>query len=361
MSIDLGKLQLYLGPQSLGGADDLEAVILDFIDRARDELLIAVQELESEPVARAIVAARQRKVVVKTILERDYLTVEKALPDPFLPGGGNEANRELHNALLRARIEVITDLNPEIFHQKFIVRDRQNSTRSALLTGSTNFTPTDTGTASANNLNHVVVIGGRDITRIYAAEFEELWTGTFGVMQERHGPRPEEFKVSGVRVKPLFAPDHAPEMEVMKQMLKAKKRIDFAMFTFANSSGIDDTMIALQKSGIPVRGALDRGQGNRDWAATAGLRNAGCDVRLLKDQVPGLRKLHHKLAVIDDQLIIVGSFNYTAPATTFNDENLVVIGDLEEKNTESRAAQRRLGRFVRKEIDRIIDEFGEAV
>jgi hypothetical protein len=31
-------------------------------------------------------------------------------------------------------------------------------------------------------------------------------------------------------------------MEIMKQMLKAKDRIDFAMFTFAQSSGIDDTI-----------------------------------------------------------------------------------------------------------------------
>jgi hypothetical protein len=30
-------------------------------------------------------------------------------------------------------------------------------------------------------------------------------------------------------------------MEIMKQMLKATTSIDFVMFTFAQSSGIDDT------------------------------------------------------------------------------------------------------------------------
>ena len=45
-----------------------------------------------------------------------------------------------------------------------------------------------------------------------------------------------------MRIKPLFAPRHGPEMEIMKQMLKASESIDFAMFTFAQSSGIDDAM-----------------------------------------------------------------------------------------------------------------------
>ena len=49
--------------------------------------------------------------------------------------------------------------------------------------------------------------------------------------------------VSSVSVRVLFAPDHNPEMEIMKQMLKARERIDFAIFTFPKSSGIDDTMI----------------------------------------------------------------------------------------------------------------------
>jgi phosphatidylserine/phosphatidylglycerophosphate/cardiolipin synthase-like enzyme len=39
-----------------------------------------------------------------------------------------------------------------------------------------------------------------------------------------------------------------------------------------------------------------------------------------------LRKLHHKLMVIDDRIVIAGSFNYTQPANDYNDENLFVVG-----------------------------------
>ena len=37
-------------------------------------------------------------------------------------------------------------------------------------------------------------------------------------------------------------------------MLKAANRVDFAMFTFAKSSGIDDTMIRVARSGTHIRG-----------------------------------------------------------------------------------------------------------
>ena len=51
----------------------------------------------------------------------------------------------------------------------------------------------------------------------------------------------------------------------MKQMQKAKRRIDFAIFTFSQSSGIDDTMITLTGAGRKIRGALDGQAANQRW------------------------------------------------------------------------------------------------
>ena len=92
-------------------------------------------------------------------------------------------------------------------------------------------------------MNHLIIVKGKSVAAAYDDEFKEIWNGTFGASRLRHDPKPAEPRVSGVRLKVLFAPDHSPEMEIMKQMLKAKKRIDFAVFTFSQSSGIDDTMI----------------------------------------------------------------------------------------------------------------------
>jgi phosphatidylserine/phosphatidylglycerophosphate/cardiolipin synthase-like enzyme len=341
-------------------------VIREFIDGATETQLIAVQELDSRPIAEAVLAAKLRKVRIQIILEGDYLREDPPRADPWAVTGDNESNRIIHAALLRAGVDLVTDLNPKIFHQKFIVRDPGRDT-AAVLTGSTNFTRTDTGInppdnpeQPGNNLNHLVILRGQTAAGLYLAEFQRMRSGTFGALQERVNPRPAEFRLGRIRVKPIFAPYHGPEMEIMKQMLKAAERVDFAMFTFAQSSGIDDTMEWLLRAGIPIRGVLDRGQGSQEWAATKRLKSAGAD--LYENAFGnGVRKVHHKLMIIDRRLVVAGSFNFTAPANTLNDENIVVLGDLEETDPAAETAQRRLAGYALAEIDRIVTDLSRPV
>ena len=353
MPVTVGNISIFMGPDALGAPDDLERVVVSFIGKAERKLDVAVQELESRPIAEALLAARARGIKVRLMLEGDYLSVKRRKENPFQPGGGNEENRKIFAAVLRGNIDVRTDYNPNIIHQKFIVRDIKKG-KTALLTGSTNFTPTGT----RNNLNHLVVVDGKSLANEYAREFEEIWGGTFGTARLRHDPKPRRQRISGVRVKALFAPDHSPEMEIMKQMLKAKRRIDFAIFTFSQSSGIDDTMIALQRAGVKIRGILDKGQ-SRDWAATGPPKAAGVEL-YVAPKGGGFNKLHHKLMVIDGQLVIAGSFNYTGPANQLNDENILVLGDLFETRQSSISRQKKLGKYALDEIDRIIQRFGKA-
>ncbi|MFA1541471.1 phospholipase D-like domain-containing protein [Actinomadura monticuli] len=368
MAVRVGGIELHAGPTALGGPDDLDAAIRAFVADARHTLRVAVQELDSRSIARAILAARARGVRVQVILEGDYLREDPPAADPWAAAGANEENRLIHAALLRAGVDLVTDLNPAIFHQKFLVRDAGEPT-AAVLTGSANFTLTDTGTNPAdgaggaggaggkagNNLNHVLILRSRRAAALYLEEFLRMRSGTFGAMHERVEPRPAEFRLGQVRVKPLFAPRHGPEMEIMKQMLKAAASVDFAMFTFARSSGIDDTMIRLAPSLTRIRGVLDHGQGAQAWAATEPLKAAGVELFANRPGT-GVRKVHHKLMVIDERMVIAGSFNYTAPATTLNDENIIVIGDLEETREDAEAAQRRIASFALQEISRIIAE-----
>ena len=56
MGIDLGSVELYAGPISLGGPDDLDSVIRGFIAGAKSAVFVAVQELDSRAIAEAILA-----------------------------------------------------------------------------------------------------------------------------------------------------------------------------------------------------------------------------------------------------------------------------------------------------------------
>lgn len=378
-----GAIEAYVGPQELGGADDLEAVIVDFVGAAKQSLDIAVQEIDSLPIAEAILDARWRGVAVQIFLEQDYLKSKlKAKPDAPAPMAGETPeqalrrvqwrtdeldldrdtslarNRWILAAMLRNGIQVRGDYNPKIFHQKFIVRDYRNGARptSALLTGSANFTDNDTH----RNLNNVFVFHNTDVARQYRNEVLQLEKGSFG--RGVHGPEPKTYALDGVPVKVLFAPDHTPELEFMKQMLKvrASGNIWFAIFTFAGSSGIDDTMLALARGGVQVRGVLDPGQARQGWAAPQWLRHDNIELRVPKKAgvLAKLRKVHHKLMVIDNRIVVAGSFNYTKPANEFNDENLFVIGSPHEEvaglHVEADPVS-ELAVYMRTEIQRLFD------
>ena len=61
--------------------------------------------------------------------------------------------------------------------------------------------------------------------------------------------------------------------------------------------------------------------------------------------------------VIDDRIVIAGSFNYTQPANEYNDENIFVMGSThaEVEGVEVEAsASRQLAVYLKHEIQRII-------
>lgn len=370
-----GKIEAYLGPTELGSPDDLESVLVEFIRGARTSLDVAVQEVDNPRIAQALVDARWRGVDVVVFMEQDYLRSNlvgrpPALPRPRDGETPEEAlyrvqwgedttelaeNRRILSAMLRSDIEVHGDLNPKIFHQKFILRDYRGkaSRTSALLTGSANFTVTDTH----RNLNHLMVFHSAYVCKQYAAEFAQLRNGSFG--RREHGDVPKVYDLAGVPVKVLFAPDHTPELEIIKQMLKGSKEIYFAIFTFAGSSGIDDAMLALARGGMKIKGVLDPGQARHNWAAPRWLRDPNIELYIPKRTgvLADLRKVHHKLMVIDEQIVVAGSFNYTAPANEFNDENIFVLGsvhsEVEGIHVEANPC-RVLARHMKAEIERII-------
>ncbi len=350
MGIKIGNVELYMGPSQVQAPDDLREVIVKFIGGAQKRLEIAVQELDDPAIADAILDARARGLIVSVVLELDYLRATRRRSKPKVPGGKLEIKRELQNQLLRSAIRVNSDFNPDLFHQKFIVRDR-----TSLLTGSTNFTTTGV----EKNLNHIVIVHDERVAKLYAREYKEIRQGHFGKLNEGHDPAPRDFEVSKIPVRVLFAPDHAPEMEIMKQMAKAKKRVDFAIFTFSQSSGIDDQMLLLRNANITVEGALDRLMANQRWAASRPLQKEGVKLSIVPKTGTGVGKLHHKLMVIDEQVIVAGSFNYTGPANRVNDENIIILGDLDSTDQTSIDRQKKLAKFALDEIRRFITDLGE--
>ncbi|MEO1646393.1 MAG: phospholipase D-like domain-containing protein, partial [Chloroflexota bacterium] len=117
-------------------------------------------------------------------------------------------------------------------------------------------------------------------------------------------------------------------------------------------------------AGVKVRGAMEKRQSNREWSSRQWLQLERLEFYFPDTQDPvfkrKLGKLHQKLLVIDDHIVIGGSMNFTGPANETNDENIFVLGspfNLPEKHggpvNHSRCAA--LADFFRREVNRIID------
>ncbi|MGJ3239416.1 MAG: phospholipase D-like domain-containing protein [Anaerolineae bacterium] len=376
-----GAIEAYCGPQQLGAPDDLEAVIINFINEARNTLRIAVQELDSEAIAQSIIDAKWRGVSVQVFLEQDYLIAQPANLRKTINAeyqsdqdrierqwrehadNNHAINREIFAALLRNGIDVKADYNPDIFHQKFIIRDYTTSKDArppAVLTGSANFTVTGTH----RNLNHLVIFHDQSIAFQYNREFNQLRKGLFGQGDATRGaPSTRTINVKGVPIRILFSPDNVPELELVKQMLKANHRIDFAIFTFSGSTAVDDAMVMVNRAGVRIRGVMESMQANQFWSSREWLQRNGIEFYYPDKRDPAFKgnfgKMHHKLMVIDDDVIIGGSMNYTGPANEYNDENIFVIGSpynlsVRDGGPVNHTHIAELASFFRQEINRII-------
>jgi phosphatidylserine/phosphatidylglycerophosphate/cardiolipin synthase-like enzyme len=85
-------------------------------------------------------------------------------------------------------------------------------------------------------------------------------------------------------------------------------------------------LIAQAERGVEVKGVVDSYQ---ESSGVGGeyqrFKDAGLEVYL--DRYP--EKLHHKVMIIDDQIVMTGSYNLTRSADQANDENVLIIHDPE--------------------------------
>jgi phospholipase D len=89
------------------------------------------------------------------------------------------------------------------------------------------------------------------------------------------------------------------------------------------SPSIVEALIKAQKSDVTVRILLDKSNLRDKWSKMGILLEAGIDIAI--DNVSGIA--HNKVMIIDEQIVITGSFNFTRAADTRNAENVIIIND----------------------------------
>ena len=131
------------------------------------------------------------------------------------------------------------------------------------------------------------------------------------------------FKPKPVICECYFFPNPANEQRVVNMFRTCKKTLDVAIFTFTRDS-IAQAILEAYQRGVKVRCIGDDGNS----------KVKGSDVRLLASVgIPcktdnNLRfHMHNKMAILDNSVVITGSFNWTSQAVNKNQDNILFIED----------------------------------
>ena len=131
------------------------------------------------------------------------------------------------------------------------------------------------------------------------------------------------FKPKPVICECYFFPNPANEQRVVNMFRTCKKTLDVAIFTFTRDS-IAQAILEAYQRGVKVRCIGDDGNS----------KVKGSDVRLLASVgIPcktdnNLRfHMHIKMAILDNSVVITGSFNWTSQAVNKNQDNILFIED----------------------------------
>ncbi|HCG76386.1 TPA: phospholipase, partial [bacterium] len=109
------------------------------------------------------------------------------------------------------------------------------------------------------------------------------------------------------------------EEAIIKRIKKAKKSIYFATFVFTNRK-IANAIVKKFNEGIKVKGIMER-EGLSPYCRYWLFKDIKADVKWDNN----FYLLHHKFFIIDDKILITGSYNPTRGAEEKNEENILIL------------------------------------
>lgn len=288
-------------PGATGPSVTAEALI-DAIDASQDSIEFALYGVGgAQGVIDALADAVSRGVTVRGVVDsntsgyfpyRDTQTLIDALP----PGS------------------VVVEQDDLIMHNKFFVFDEQY-----VWTGSANVS--DTGLYVEYNGNWSILVDHADLAAAYLDEFEEMYAGDFHTDKTDNTQHTFPALPDGSVIESYFAPtDDAETNAIVRAIDDAATSLDIRIFYFT-SAAIRDAVLDAEQRGVAVRVIIDASGADSEYSVHEALRTAGIPVKV--EDWPG--KEHMKALVADEEVVIIGSQNWTESGNIANDENTLYI------------------------------------
>jgi phosphatidylserine/phosphatidylglycerophosphate/cardiolipin synthase-like enzyme len=124
-----------------------------------------------------------------------------------------------------------------------------------------------------------------------------------------------EIEVRGV----YFSPDGGCKSQVIYWASRANQSIHVLIYSFTLDD-VSDALIDAYNSGVEVRVVFEKQQISQ-YSEYPKLKQAGVAVRNDTNSA----YMHNKVMIIDETIVLTGSFNWSAHAEEQNSENLIVI------------------------------------
>jgi len=115
-----------------------------------------------------------------------------------------------------------------------------------------------------------------------------------------------------------------PQKVIIKNINQAEAFINIAMYIFTDRE-IALPLVKARERGVKVRLYLDKEQVDYKYSQSRFLVQKGIKIRISTNNYI----MHNKFAIIDNRILLTGSYNWTFSANNRNDENLMVIDDPE--------------------------------
>jgi phosphatidylserine/phosphatidylglycerophosphate/cardiolipin synthase-like enzyme len=123
----------------------------------------------------------------------------------------------------------------------------------------------------------------------------------------------------------FFTPQDNCTQEIINAIATAKKQILIQAFSFTDKA-IAKSLVEAKNRGVEVKILLDKSQLEDPYAATNYL--VWHNILPKIDYIPeDYACAHNKVIIIDGNIVITGSFNFTKTAQAKNTENLLIIHD----------------------------------
>ena len=298
---DTGWYSLYFSkptsPNTASYRNGPDVALATAIAEARVSVDAAIYDLNLWSIRNALISAHRRGVTVRVVAESDNLE-----------------QKEIQE-LIEEGIKVLGNHRYGAMHNKFVVIDRYE-----VWTGSMNFT----FNGAYHNDNNLIRIRSSPLAEVYLTEFEEMFIlNLFGDASPANTPN-AVVTIEGTQVEVLFSPDDGTQARIVELIHQAEKSIYFLAFTFT-ADAIADALLEADQRGVEVVGVVETSQASGTGGEFFRLADAGMAIEL--DGNP--KNMHHKVMIIDGEIVILGSYNFSASAEEKNDENTLIIHNVE--------------------------------